>query len=369
MGGDIGAWCALRGLTVTVVDRDLAALGRATARAHQLFRRKLKSPRRVARAHDRFRADPAGDGARWADVIIEAVAEDADAKIAVFAALQKVARPDALLATNTSSIPLETLGAALDGGDGDDAWRAQSRLVGLHFFNPVAKMQLVEVVTTAATRADDAARAAAFARRIGRLPVAVRSGPGFLVNRILMPYLLEAVALLEDGLAAAKVDRAACDFGMPMGPVTLADTVGLDICLRVAQNLVGNGAGVPAALRRHVEAGHLGKKSGRGFYKWSGGRAQKNAATSHGRAPAEAQDRLVLRFLNEAVACLQEGVVGSADALDAALVFGAGFAPHRGGPMHYIEAEGRDKLHRRLRELEAKFGDRFKPGPGWDALN
>jgi len=373
MGGDIGAWCALRGLTVTVADRDLAAIGRATARAHALFRRKLKAPRRIARAHDRFRADPAGDGARRADVIIEAVAEDADAKIAVFAELQKVARADALLATNTSSIPLETLGAALaPEGDGDSGL-AQSRLVGLHFFNPVAKMQLVEVVTAAATRADAAARAVAFARRIGRLPVAVKSGPGFLVNRILMPYLLEAVALLDEGAPAAKVDRAATDFGMLMGPVTLADTVGLDICLRVAQNLsgatgLGGARGVPETLRRHVEAGRLGKKSGRGFYQWRNGRAQKNLASAHGKSPAEAQDRLVLRFLNEAVACLHEGVVGSVDELDAALVFGAGFAPHRGGPMRYLEERGAGKLRDRLRELAAKFGGRFKPGPGWDAL-
>lgn len=377
MGGDIGAWCALRGLTVTVCDRDLAALARATARAHNLFRRKLKSPRLVQRAHDRFRADPAGHGARRADVIIEAIAEDADAKIAVFAELQKVARQDALLATNTSSIPLETLGAALnpdgdgdgggDGGDGGDSWHAPNRLVGLHFFNPVAKMQLVEVVTAASTRADAAARAAAFARRIGRLPVAVKSGPGFLVNRILMPYLLEAVALLDEGIAAAKVDRAALDFGMPMGPVTLADSVGLDICLRVAQNL-SNGDGVPAALRRRVEAGHLGKKAGRGFYRWANGRAQKNAATSHGRAPAGAQDRILLRFLNEAVACLHEGVVGSADSLDAALVFGAGFAPHRGGPLHYIAEQGPDKLRARLQELQAQHGARFAPSAGWESL-
>lgn len=403
MGGDIGAWCALRGLTVTVSDRDLEAIGRATARAHKLFRRKLKSPRLTRLAQDRFRADPAGHGARRADVIIEAVAEDADAKIAVFAELQKTARPDALLATNTSSIPLETLGAALSldegpgegfggggdsggGGDGDgvrdsshshsdgDDSTAQllapNRLVGLHFFNPVAKMQLVEVVTAATTRPDAVARAVAFARRIGRLPVTVKSGPGFLVNRILTPYLLEAVALLDEGVAAARIDRAATDFGMLMGPVTLADTVGLDICLRVAQNLVGNGGGadggVPELLRRQVEAGRLGKKTGRGFYQWTNGRAQKDA--SHGKAPAEARDRLILRCLNEAVACLREGVVESADDLDAALVFGAGFAPHRGGPMRYIATRGCDTLRARLNELQARHGARFAPHPGWDSL-
>jgi len=378
MGGDIAAWCALRGLTVTLHDRDLGALAAANRRAADRFKGKLKSRRRVQRALDRFRPDPAGHGARRADVIIEAIAEDADAKIAVFAELQKIARPDALLATNTSSIPLETLGAALspeedwpqaqrDGAHpGYESLIAPNRLVGLHFFNPVAKMQLVEIVSAPETRADVARRAAAFARRIGRLPVAVKSGPGFLVNRILTPYLLEAVELLGEGVAAARIDRAATDFGMLMGPVAIADTVGLDICLRVAQNLVGghNGA-VPEMLRRQVEKGRLGKKSGRGFYRWSAGRPRKGAAGIHTRVPPGVQDRLILRCLNEAVACLHEGVVEHPDSLDAALIFGAGFAPFRGGPLHYIAEQGRETLLSKLTALEAQHGARFKPSEGW----
>lgn len=378
MGGDIAAWCALRGLTVTLHDRDLGALAAANRRAADWFKGRLKSRRRAQRALDRLRPDPAGHGARRADVIIEAIAEDADAKIAVFAELQKVARRDALLATNTSSIPLETLGAALSpeedwpaaGRDGAhpgyQSLLAPNRLVGLHFFNPVAKMQLVEIVSAPETRADVARRAAAFARRIGRLPVPVKSGPGFLVNRILTPYLLEAVELLGEGVAAARIDRAATDFGMLMGPVTLADTVGLDICLRVAQNLVGghNGA-VPERLRRQVEKGRLGKKSGRGFYRWSGGRAHKSAASAHARVPPGVQDRLILRCLNEAVACLHEGVVEHPDSLDAALIFGAGFAPFRGGPLHYIAEQGRETLLNKLTALEAQHGARFKPSEGW----
>jgi len=378
MGGDIAAWCALRGLTVTLHDRDLGALAAANRRAADLFKERLKSRRRAQRALDRFRPDPAGHGARRADVIIEAIAEDADAKIAVFAELQKIARPDALLATNTSSIPLETLGAALSpeegwpqaqrGGahPGPESLIAPNRLVGLHFFNPVAKMQLVEVVSAAETRADVARRAAAFARRIGRLPVAVKSGPGFLVNRILTPYLLEAVELLGEGVAAARIDRAATDFGMLMGPVALADTVGLDICLRVAQNLVGGqGGAVPELLRRQVEKGRLGKKSGRGFYRWSSGRPHKGAVGIHARVPPGVQDRLILRCLNEAVACLHEGVVEHPDWLDAALIFGAGFAPFRGGPLHYIAEQGRETLLNKLTALHAQHGARFKPDAGW----
>lgn len=378
MGGDIAAWCALRGLTVTLHDRDPGALAAANRRAADWFKGRLKSRRRAQRALDRLRPDPAGHGARRADVIIEAIAEDADAKIAVFAELQKIARPDALLATNTSSIPLETLGAALSPEEdwpaagrehaqpGGESLIAPNRLVGLHFFNPVAKMQLVEIVSAPETRADVARRAAAFARRIGRLPVPVKSGPGFLVNRILTPYLLEAVELLGEGVAAARIDRAATDFGMLMGPVTLADTVGLDICLRVAQNLVGghNGA-VPERLRRQVEKGRLGKKSGRGFYRWSGGRAHKSAASAHARVPPGVQDRLILRCLNEAVACLHEGVVEHPDSLDAALIFGAGFAPFRGGPLYYIAEQGRETLLNKLTALEAQHGPRFKPSEGW----
>ena len=362
MGGDIAAWCALRGLSATLHDQNPQALAHANRRAHDLFKRKLKSPRRVQRAMDRFHIDLAGQGARRADVVIEAIVENADAKMAVFSELQKIARPDALLATNTSSIPLETLSQSLS---------APERLVGLHFFNPVAKMQLVEIVTADATAAQTAATAAAFAGRIGRLPVPVKSGPGFLVNRILTPYLLEAVALLDEGVPAPAIDRAATQFGMLMGPVTLADTVGLDICLRVAQNLSAAAADVPAALQQKVEAGELGKKTGQGFYKWVGGKAQKDGGgkgADDAGTPADIQDRLIFRYLNEALACLHEGVVEQPNQLDAALVFGAGFAPFRGGPINYIAEQGQDNLLRKLRALQAQYGERFKPCAGWDVV-
>ena len=360
MGGDIAAWCALRGLYATVQDKNPQALAGATQRAHGLFKRKLKSPRLVQRAMDRFQPDPDGDGVRRADVIIEAIIEDAEAKIAVFSAVQKIARPDALLATNTSSIPLEILSDALD---------KPGRLVGLHFFNPVAKMQLVEIVKGSKTQAKTANRAAAFADRIGRLPVPVKSGPGFLVNRILMPYLLEAVELVREGVPDAEVDRAATRFGMPVGPITLADTVGLDICLHVAQNLSERyGFEVPEALRKKVEAGKLGKKSGEGFYRWVKGKPQKAATEGNARTQASIADRLIFRYLNEAVACLHEGVVARADLLDAGLIFGTGFAPHLGGPINYIVAHGQDNLLRKLNTLHEQYGARFKPAAGWKAL-
>lgn len=356
MGGDIAAWAALRGLRVSLQDRRLQDLTRAMQRAGDLFTRRLKDPRLIRDARDRLIPDARGDGVGHADVVLEAIVEDLDAKRALFAHLAPCLKPGALLATNTSSIPLEALGAALD---------APGLLVGLHFFNPVERMPLVEVVRGAATHATTIARALALARRLDKVPLVVKSGPGFLVNRVLMPYLLEAVALVEEGVAPATVDRAATAFGMPMGPIALADTVGLDICLAVAGRMT-DPASIPASLSRYVAAGHLGRKTGQGYYRWQGGRAQPGAGA---RDPTqEERDRLLLRLANEAVACLREGVAEDADALDAGLVFGAGFAPFRGGPLRHIQAEGAAAVLARLSALHQCFGERFKPDVGWASL-
>ncbi len=377
MGGDIAAWCALRGLQATLHDSNPQALANATQRAHKLFQRKLKSPLLVQTAMDRFQPDPGNYAARRADVIIEAIVENAEAKIAVLSELQKIARRDALLATNTSSIPLETLDDALSHASGRSS--GGGRLVGLHFFNPVAKMQLVEIIKgdkTHATAIGKAAviQAAAFATHIGRLPIVVKSCPGFLVNRILMPYLLEAVILVSEGVPEATIDRAALQFGMPVGPVTLADTVGLDICLQVAE-ILGESYhfATPEVLRQKVAAGKLGKKSGEGFYQWRNGArrapAQKSSADGNARTQASIRDRLIFRYLNEAVACLADGIVANADQLDASLIFATGFAPFHGGPIHYIANQGADDMLRKLSILHEQYGDRFKPVAGWKNLN
>ncbi|HMA10632.1 MAG TPA: 3-hydroxyacyl-CoA dehydrogenase NAD-binding domain-containing protein, partial [Steroidobacteraceae bacterium] len=357
MGGDIAAWGVLQGMTVSLQDRGTAQLARAMERARELFMQKLKQPRLATGALDRLIPDVAGDGVAKADVVIEAIVEDASAKQALFAQLIPRMKPGALLATNTSSIPLETLGETLPHPE---------RLVGLHFFNPVAKMPLLEVVRGPATDPAAVAQALAFARHFNKVPLLVSSSPGFLVNRILMPYLLEAVTLVEEGVSPATVDRAATDFGMPMGPVELADTVGLDICFSVAGKmaaLLKNA--VPASLAAHVEAGHLGRKSGAGYYRWEAGKPVRGAAAAFS---AEQQDRLMLRLLNEAVACLREGVVANADELDAGVIFGTGFAPFSGGPMHYLEHAGAANLHARLSALHRKFGARFQPDPAWDSM-
>jgi len=359
MGGDIAAWCALKGLRVTLQDRDPKALSRALGHAHALFRRKLRQPRLVKAAWDRLIPDHRGYGIENADVVIEGIFEDVLAKQALFSDLEGRVRPDTLLASNTSSIPLATIGEAM---------RRPERLVGLHFFNPVAKMQLVEVVSDEHTNPDDSRRGAAFARLIDRLPLPVRSLPGFLVNRVLMPYLLEAMTLLEEGVAGPVIDKAAVEFGMPIGPVELADTVGLDICLSVAEKLSPvPERDVPERLRRMVTAGRLGRKSGEGFYRWIKGKPRKETPRGD-RAPDDLTERLIFRLLNEAVAALREGVVEDADLVDAGIVFGTGFAPFRGGPMHYIHSGGMTRMKQKLDELRRRHGDHFTADSGWTTL-
>ena len=360
MGGDIAAWCVLRGLRVTLQDRGPELLGRAVSRAHQLFRKKLRDQYLVRDAMDRLIPDHQGNGLGKADLVIEAIFEDQEAKQALYRNIEPRMKDDAILATNTSSIPLQQLGQGL---------ARPERFLGLHFFNPVAKMPLVEIVTTGDTPGDLVAAASRFTRDIGKLPLPVRSRPGFLVNRVLMPYLMEAVTLLDKGVAAADIDRAATDFGMPMGPVELADTVGLDICLSVAEKLTDMLHGkAPDKLRRRVEQGHLGRKSGQGFYTWVKGRPQREKPTAAPDALAQYGDRMILRLINEAVACLREGIVAGADELDAGIVFGTGFAPFRGGPMHYVREEGAERFFGKLQKLEYTYGERFAPDAGWAQL-
>jgi 3-hydroxyacyl-CoA dehydrogenase/enoyl-CoA hydratase/3-hydroxybutyryl-CoA epimerase len=354
MGGDIAAWCALRGLKVTLQDREAKYIAPAMKRANKLFSKRLRTPRLVQSAMDRLMPDVEGKtGLQHADVVIEAIYENAEAKQDLFRTIEPVIKPDALLATNTSSIPLEELNMALS---------KPERLVGLHFFNPVAKMQLVEIVSAASTGPNEISKAKAFTRQIDRLPLPVQSTPGFLVNRVLMPYLLEAVSMVEEGISPVDIDRVAVDFGMPMGPILLADTVGLDICLHVAEIISkGLNIAIPDRLRMLVKEGKLGKKSGEGFYSYKKGKQTAPAASSSEVLAQDLTDRLILRIVNESVSCLNEGVVEDADLLDAGIIFGTGFAPFRGGPLHYQYIEGINSLSLRLKELEEHYGKRFHP--------
>ena len=359
MGGDIAAWCALRGFKVTLQDREAKYLSNAFKRANQLFAKRLKTTTQRNAAIDRLIPDVDGAGVEKADVIIEAIFEDIDAKQAIYRDVEARMKPDAVLATNTSSIPLETLETVLKQPD---------RLVGIHFFNPVAMMPLVEIVASKSTSEQTLMQATAFTQHIGKLPLPVKSSPGFLVNRILMPYLVEAFTLYDEGVAPEAIDKAATDFGMPMGPVELADTVGLDICQSVAQNLSEAYAiELPAGLNRFVEKKHLGKKTGRGFYQYKNGKPVRDKDVDLGDQES-IQNRLVFRFINEAAACLQEGIVEDKDLLDAGIIFGTGFAPFRGGPMNYSLDQGVDSVVSSMGDYADRFGDRFKPATGWSLL-
>lgn len=361
MGGDIAAWCAARGMKVTLQDRAPKNIAPAIARAYSLFQKTLKKPRAVQAAMDRLIPDPEGYGIPLADVIIEAVFEDLQVKCDVFKNLEIKAKPTAILATNTSSIPLDDISQTMQN---------PSRLIGIHFFNPVAKMLLAEVVISTKTTPSLSAQAFAFLKQLDRLPLPVQSKPGFLVNRILMPYLLEGMQLYIEGTPALMIDKAAVDFGMPMGPVELADAVGLDICLAVAKDLVKYYGGVvPENIQTLVSQGHLGKKTGQGFYKYKKGKPDKGLSVKH---PEQAVDivavgeRMILRLLNEAMACLREGIVSDADLLDAGMIFGTGFAPFHGGPMQYAKSLGFKQVKAHLLNLQQQFGERFKPDAGWE---
>ena len=361
MGGDIAAWCAARGLRVSLADLNPKVLAAAMGRAQKLFERRLGQGAPARDAGDRLVPDFAGDGAGRADLVIEAVPEDEEIKRRVFAALEQKLKADAILATNTSSIPIGTLARGL---------ARPERFIGLHFFNPVDRMQLVEVVRHDGADPAVLQRAQAFCNAIDRLPAPVASAPGFLVNRVLTPYLMEAILLLDQGVAAETVDRAATDFGMAMGPVEVADRVGLDVCLHVAEVLRGALAQpmpeVPGWLREKVERGELGRKSGQGLYVWEKGKPKraKDAAAAEAALP----DRLILPMLNACVACLRERVVDDAELIDAGVIFATGFAPFRGGPLAYARARGIGDVVAALERLAGEHGPRFAPDAGWQAL-
>ncbi|KTD30423.1 MULTISPECIES: 3-hydroxyacyl-CoA dehydrogenase NAD-binding domain-containing protein [Legionella] len=351
MGGDIAAWCALRRIKVTLQDKSYAQIAPAIGRAHALFKKKLRQPRLIQAAMDRLIPDPEGHGVARADVIIEAVFEDLEVKRAIMQGIEAKAKKEAIIATNTSSIPLDEI---------SEVMKDPTRLVGIHFFNPVAKMELVEVVSGTKTAKTMVQQACAFVNQIGRLPLPVKSSPGFLINRVLMPYLMECVQLLEEGYSGEEIDEAAKSFGMIMGPVELADTVGMDVCLAVAENLTSHfGGTVPVRLREMVKEGKLGRKSGQGFYRYKNGKPIKQKIRST-KPNKDIANRLILRMVNEAASCLREGVVADSDLLDGGMIFATGFAPFRGGPMNYAKHFGHDKLNELFAKLEAQYGERFK---------
>jgi 3-hydroxyacyl-CoA dehydrogenase/enoyl-CoA hydratase/3-hydroxybutyryl-CoA epimerase len=360
MGGDIAAWCAQRGLNVTLQDRELKFIEPALKRAREGFEKRLRDPDKAAVLMTRLTADVNGDGVPGADVVIEAIFENKDAKHELFARLEPRMKPSAILASNTSSIMLEQL---------DDRLPDPGRLVGVHFFNPVSQLPLVEIVRGENSTEDSIQKAIAFTRKINKLPLPCESSPGFLVNRVLVPYLYEAMFAAAEGVPIEVIDEAALRYGMPVGPVELADVVGLDVCKHV-------GDIVSAALNRQkpdtsrldalLAAKKLGRKSGEGFYVWRDGKAVKSPPA--GDPPADLEDRLILSLANECAAVLREGIVADADLIDAGVIFGSGFAPFRGGPLTYAKSRGVDAVVARLEELRVRYGPRFAPDSGWSRI-
>jgi 3-hydroxyacyl-CoA dehydrogenase/enoyl-CoA hydratase/3-hydroxybutyryl-CoA epimerase len=359
MGGDIAAWAAMKGIHVTLQDLAPERIAPAIKRAHELYKKRLKQPHLVQAAMDRLVPDVAGHGAARADLVIEAIVENAEVKRKLFASLEPKMKPGAILASNTSSIPLQELTGVL---------KRPERLVGLHFFNPVAQMMLVEIVQGPRTAPEVMQAGQAFAKQIDKLPLPCKSAPGFLVNRVLSPYLLEAMLMLDEGIPAETIDAAAKDFGMPMGPIELADMVGLDIGWAVGQELAKPGSPIPKKLQQNVEAKRFGKKTGQGFYKWVKGKPVKNPAGTGSVDLKALADRMVVPALNEAVACLREGIVADGDLVDAGVIFGTGFAPHRGGPISTIHERGKEEWLRVMRELKSAHGLRFEPDTGWSSI-
>jgi 3-hydroxyacyl-CoA dehydrogenase/enoyl-CoA hydratase/3-hydroxybutyryl-CoA epimerase len=329
MGADIAGFCVAAGMEVTLQDLNAEQIGKGIAAQGKLLARKFKTKAQRDAAKARLIADPSGTGIARADVIIEAIVEKLEVKQALFKDLEGKIKPGAVLASNTSSIMIEDIAKPLaDPG----------RLIGIHFFNPVAQMPLVEVIRGTTSREEEVRKGCAFVTAIDKFPLIVKSVPGFLVNRVLAPYMFGAMARLEQGVAKEKLDEAARMFGMPMGPIELADTVGLDVGAHVARVLGFKTDG--SQLAALVAAGKLGKKSGAGFYTWTDGKPQK-AEQHFDKAELEKLGRELLEpMIAECERCRDEKVVESADLVDAGVIFGTGFAPFRGGPLHYRSKTG-----------------------------
>ena len=352
MGGDIAAWCAFKGLKVTLQDQSYESIAPALGRAYSLFKSKVKKDDLANLMLDKITPDVNGEGIKHADIIIEAVFEDLKVKQDLFRKIEAQAKPDAILATNTSSILLDEINQALID---------KSRLVGIHFFNPVAKMMLIEVVKGEKTSEDVANRSYAFVNQISKLPLPVASSPGFLVNRVLAAYMHETFILLSEGYSPELIDKTMKNFGMAMGPVEMADIVGLDICLSVAKNISKYyGEEIPEILQNKVNQKQLGKKTGKGFYNYKNGKPVKASVDSTKSQDSQnIEDRLVMRLINVCILSLKENVVTSPELIDAGLIFGAGFAPFRGGPMNYLSTMGEEKYKAKIANLQKLYGKRF----------
>jgi len=336
MGADIAGWCVASGMEVSLQDMNADQIAKGLAAQKKLFARKFRTKPLRDAAAARLLADPTGANISRADVVIEAIVERLEAKQNLFKSIEGKLKPGAVLATNTSSIMIEEIAAPLaDPG----------RLIGIHFFNPVAQMPLVEIIKGTDTRDEEVQKGCAFVTAIDKFPLIVKSSPGFVVNRVLGPYMMAALQRVDRGEMKEKIDEAARTFGMPMGPVELADTVGLDVCASVG-NILKIAPPGGSKLDQMVAAGKLGKKSGEGFYVWKDGKPQKaQPEKPWDKGELERLGReLVDPLIREAERVRDEKIVESADLVDAGVIFGTGFAPFRGGPLHFASNEVRSNV-------------------------
>jgi 3-hydroxyacyl-CoA dehydrogenase/enoyl-CoA hydratase/3-hydroxybutyryl-CoA epimerase len=359
MGSGIAQWLSSRGVRVILRDVNPQAVAAGLERIRKLFGdRRVFSEKEARDGLDRIAPTTMAVPFDHVDLVIEAAVEKMGAKKKIFTQLDEQAGNKAtVLATNTSALSLTEIAGAT---------KNPERVVGIHFFNPVHKMQLVEVVTAPQSNPETVRRAVQFARQIGKLPVVVKDSPGFLVNRILVPYLLEAGLLFENGARVADIDEAMLDFGMPMGPLRLIDEVGVDIADDVAATLAARFSDrlrVPELLGKMVSSGWLGRKSGRGFYVYSGRKSVPNPALNslcRNRDDAtldraELKLRLALLIVNEAARCVEEKISSGPEMVDFAMVMGTGFAPFRGGPLRFAETFGLRRVVDELDRLSVRF--------------
>lgn len=368
MGAGIAQWISARGIPVRLKDVNPEALARGLHAIEKIYtdatKRRVFTPAEAMAGMDRVTPLHTDVPLRDVDLVIEAALEKLDVKQQVFRELEARVGPQTVLATNTSALSIDVIASVLT---------RPERLVGLHFFNPVHRMQLVEIVRGARTSPAALDTALQFTKAIGKLPVIVNDSPGFLVNRILLPYMVEAVWLFTEGVPAATVDRLMLEFGMPMGPLRLADEVGLDVAQHVAKDLerrLPSGVPINDTLEKMVANGWLGRKSGRGFYVYDGKKESPAPASEIGFLQAEKprahdaatmQDRLVLIMINEAARVLAEGVVAAPEDVDFGMIMGTGWAPFRGGPLRYADSLGAGEVVRRLDALGRTVAPHFTP--------
>ena len=364
MGAGIAHWASIQGFEVVLKEVNAELLDAGLKRIKELFDESVKR-QAISPADAATKMGAVTTTTDWrafsdVDLVIEAVTERLDVKQAVFRDLELYCPKDAVLASNTSALSIRAIGEAIhDSG----------RVLGLHFFNPVHRMQLVEVVRTDQSRDQDIAMLVDFVKKLGKVPLVTSDSPGFVVNRILFPYLDEAVRLHCEGIPTEQIDKALKKFGMPMGPLELLDQVGLDVAAHVADSLNSlSPEPSPTGARLHemVASGHIGRKSGQGFYQYSKGakkpgRAVKPPGIAAHLSSEDIRDRVVLRLVNEAAKCLQDGVVSESWMVDLGMVLGTGFAPFLGGPLRMCDLRGYGDAVAKLEYFQKTVGSRFAP--------